>query len=120
KPNGSLLIRICFTRTFGSKPCPALAKGAILVLIKHASRTKAAHEADALLNLRNTRLPMVFVFDGNVALEVLALKFFEDAFDITSALPVRHIGRRGSIVALILQVTADDPALEHPHAVDRT
>src|SRR5439155_21002630 len=75
------------------------------------SRCVAADEADALGDVGDGIFPLVFVFDGDVAFEVLALQFIQNCRN------VRHAGAVWQVVRLdlaelvqVFQVTADDPA----------
>ena len=75
------------------------------------SRCVAADEADALGDVGDGIFPLVFVFDGDVAFEVLALQFIQNCRN------VRHAGAVWQVVRLdlaelvqVFQVTADDTA----------
>src|SRR2546430_14112970 len=49
----------------------------------------AAHEADALGHVRHRTIPVMLIFDGDIALESLALQFVEDGRDVRNSGAVR-------------------------------
>ena len=59
-------------------------------------------EVDALFGFGNVILPVVLVFDGDVALKLLLFKLGEEAFDIADALAVRDVVALLAPVALVL------------------
>src|ERR1041384_6726670 len=82
------------------------------------ARAEAPDKPDALGDLRHGLLPVVFVFDGNVALEVLALEFAEDGGNVGHSRAVRQVVRvRFAELVEVFQVAADDPAFENPQAL---
>src|SRR5438067_1858035 len=77
------------------------------------------HEINALFDFGQAALPVVLILDGDIALEVLLFEFVQDSFDIAGSLPIGHIVGRWTIVAFVLQMAADNPALKHSNTVDR-
>ena len=82
-------------------------------------RLVAAHKADTLGHLRQRLFPVVFVLDGDVAFESLALQFVEQRRNVGNA------GAEGNVVCLrtllvqVLEMRADDMAFENLITIER-
>ena len=51
----------------------------------------AAHEADALGDLGNTVLPVVFIFDRDIAVEALPFQLVQDGGNVRRARAIGYI-----------------------------
>ena len=79
----------------------------------------AANEADALRDLRQGVIPVVFVFDGHVAFEALAFEFVQNSGDITDACAPGYVMTVAAELMQVFHVGVDDTAFEDFQAVDR-
>src|SRR6185295_407032 len=77
-----------------------------------------AHEADALGHIRHRMVPIVFVFDRNMALEILPLQLIQDAFDIRDAGAVDRIRQLAVDLWTLFQVQADDASLQQFDSIE--
>src|ERR1043166_9584431 len=77
-----------------------------------------AHEVDALLDFRHGIFPVIFVFDGDIALETLLAQLIQDLADATHARAIGHV-MTGAEIRFVFEMAADDPALEHADAIER-
>jgi hypothetical protein len=73
----------------------------------------SAHEADALRGVGHVVFPVVFVFDGNVAGEILAFQFIQNTGNISDAGAVGNVVRVGRHFAHVMEMHADDMALQN-------
>src|SRR5258707_8219390 len=82
--------------------------------------SKPAHVSDALSHVRDIVLPVVFVFNGGVADEILVFQFLEDVQDATNTGAKWNVVCVGGFFAEVFQVDADDAAAENFQAVHRS
>src|SRR4029077_13104814 len=86
--------------------------------VRKVSLPVLADEIDALLVFRHAMVPVVLVFDGDVAFEALLFQFVKDLADAANTRPIRHIMAQRAEVGLVLKMTADNPVFEHPNTID--
>src|SRR5947209_162843 len=69
-----------------------------------------ADEVDALLRIRHVLVPVVFVFDGDVAFEALLFQLIETPGDLPDAGAVGHVVLTFAVIGLVFEMAADDAA----------
>ena len=74
------------------------------------------HEVDVFFDLGDVIFPVVLVFDGNMAVKPLFLKFLEAGGHIDDAFTCNN-DRCLSGGCLILEMNADDASVENPQAL---
>src|SRR5947207_3300744 len=80
-------------------------------------RSVLADEINALFYVGHIILPLVFVFDRDVTLEILFLEFVQNPFDVADPLAIRDV-MGFTEIALVLEVAAHNATLEHTNTVN--
>ena len=75
------------------------------------------YEVDVSLHFRDVVVPLILVFDGDMAVEILFLQFFKAGSDVHYAFTRNdHFGLTSA--CLVLEVDTDDATVEDSKALD--